>query len=283
MAKSMYDEKARERYERRKEGAAEKSKHRWLASIGALSVISFVTSVFTGYTTWLQRTDDIRVMLGEAGTILYNDESKRGVLFAGDIALINLGNHNALITSVRIGYLTDFSSLPEYCKFANSNTATTFVPVVLKPGDVSYSSLKIKVGQTSVDSINIPTKDSDGRSPRKIGGCVMVGYTTYESSSEKSLLVTQLELDHYDNQGANGDDEAGLGPASTEYLRAKKQGRVPRTILKRNRSTISWVNQAIDSILFKACVAKWRMERYFGSERSVDELAKCWDFKGEYG
>jgi hypothetical protein len=259
MPKSMYDEKARERYEQRKERPTDsKRMHRgWLPSIGILSIVSFITSGLTAYSTWIQQTDDIRIITEEAGLMLYDEPPPHMKVSPGNITLMNLGNRSVVISDIQLGHTFDrfllgVTAIAAFgkpgCWFESKQTKTTFVPIILKAGELSYFELKFKDVQVESDGrymVLIPPEKRD-KSHRTIDTCMLVSYSTVDFSGFTYIVLAQIDYDsgHLTNE------------ISTQYKRIIQEGRNPRIVVQRTRTTLPWLNYLIEKAQFMECQLK---------------------------
>jgi hypothetical protein len=285
LVKSMYDQTTRDRYERRKEHPAVRPvRHPWIRSIGILSIISFVTSILTAYTTWIQQSDDVRIIWDSVGTIGYNFETDEVDLFSGNITLMNLGNRNAVIRGISLGYRADpefIRRMPGYnanphC-FVNGRHSTNFSPIVLKPGEVSYVFLKLLSEGKEVESFRVPVprkpdgqvlrfKDQkEGDRDRIVESCATVDFTTVDFNGWKTLIFP----------GALDFDSAypfTAPPKNVDEL--FKNRRSPQSIVTRTRTTIPFINYALDESPVWSCeIRAWLEDLASGKLSDISDAA----------
>jgi len=255
----MYDRSARERYEKRKEAKAEPPKSPWLSPY-LISTISLVLSLAAFYPTWVQQKDDLRIIPGRTGIIATegNDQEQiEAFIVVEGVTLTNLGNRNAVINDVQIGF--QFGEKPSRtCGRPYPDPFTsTFEPIVLKPGEVLYRKLDIKRDGKKLNRVLLDFPK--GTTNYLTSTCLEVRFATPDVVGIKTVDVMRFDINS---------DAAPL-VYMVDHLKAREEAGRPRVIIRRSRTTVPLLNLLIDWTL-----EAWCTVRHPG-RRNYDAYAAC--------
>jgi hypothetical protein len=254
-----YDGKVRERYEKRKEKKVEPPTPGWLSPY-LISTISLILSLAAFYPTWVQQKDDIRIIPGRTGVIATEGNDKDEIeafIRVEGVTLTNLGNRNAIINDVQIGF--HFGEKPRLVcdrPFPDPFTSS-FEPVVLKPGEVLYTKLDIRRDGKKLDRVDL--EFPEGTTNYLTTTCLEIRFATPDIVGTKKVDVMRFDIN------------SGSDPLVhiVDQLKARQEAGRPRTIIQRTRTTFSAVNFLLDWTIHRWCALRHSVTRDY------DAFAEC--------
>ena len=210
-----------------------------------VATVSFVISAFTFYTSSLQQVDELSVIVGRNGSFSYSGATEQNSpvvisVLAGDgLVFINGGNRPISVLDFKLivrssGSEESDNETSNACFFSApiNLLQTAFDPIVVKAGEILTKRLQFKNAEAVADSIVVPEHVMQGKA-EALTSCAMIGFATPDSGYKLKFL----SLDKAFKTG---------GLPLGEIMRFLEKERSPLAIVRRSRTTVGWLNKAID-------------------------------------
>jgi hypothetical protein len=222
------------------------------------AVVTFAVTLLGAYTTYMQQTDDGKVLTGNNG-LLFLDIPTQTYHFAPDtLVFSNAGNRPYVVLGVSLSYakgtVADLQVSPTVCPRVSGGIFTSDTQLVVNAGAVvpftpQFATSDNKPFENETIDVSLPpsTPPQPQAQPQRLIflSCLTIRYSIPDSSEVNAFPIMSMEL----GSPAPGSDQAVNWMPAIAAARARSSS--AKILIDRTRTPLSWVNDLMHSVAAK--------------------------------
>jgi len=220
---------------------------------GAIAaVVTFVLTVIDAYSSFVEQSDDGKVLTGRNGLLVWDAASNTYHFVSDKVIFSNSGNRPFVVLGISLSYAkgtaNDLLFSPTVCPRTNGGNLTSDLELVVKPGEVAaVTPLFTNDKAKSLESEKIDLSSPSTTKPQLFLSCLTIRYSIPDSGEQKAFPIMKMELSpppQFVNEPMENRWMVAIAAAQAESKSSK-------ILIDRTRTTFSWMNELMHFVAGK--------------------------------